>query len=201
MNMETLEGDKLLACPWPNLVRIGDLVNFEGPLLTLFSDQERKSLYLYDWVDNDHQYNRWLIFQGEPRKILEFVNQRISHYELFATPVEPYYYSVDIDGNLNFTNYRKIMTNQVPQAYYPDRQAFFDPSDCPNLGNIREFLEAILAGSKQADTNPGSYANFWHFLLLPQQLFLNLGENPMPNFKMPSANQKDYPLFKRLCQY
>ncbi len=201
MNMEILEGDKLLAFPWPNLVRIGDLVNFEGPILTLFSDQERKSLYLYDWVDNDHYYNRWLIFQGEPRKILDFVNQRISHYELFATPVEPYYYSVDIDGNLNFTNYRKIMANQVPQSYYPDRQVFFAPSDCPNLGKIREFLKAILEGSKQEDTNQGSYANFWHLVLPPQQLFLNFRENLMPDFIVPSANQKDYPLFKRLCQY
>lgn len=201
MNMETLDSAKLLAFPWPNLVRIGDLVNFEGPMLTLFFDREREVLFLYDWVDSDHQYNRWLIFQGEPRKILEFVNQRISHYELFATPVEPYYYSVDIDGNLNFTNYRKIMANQVPQAYYPDRQVFFDPSDCPNLGKIREFLEAILEGSKQEDTNQGSYANFWHLALSPQQLFLNFRENLMPDFIVPSANQKDYPLFKRLCQY
>jgi len=45
------------------LIRIGDIVNFEGPLMTLYQDQKYFDLYIFDWVDRDDTTNRWLAYQ------------------------------------------------------------------------------------------------------------------------------------------
>jgi hypothetical protein len=59
-----------------SLVRIGDLVNFEGPLLTLFEDVKNGHLYLFDWVDRFDAVNRWLIYQVYPKLLLAFIQKK-----------------------------------------------------------------------------------------------------------------------------
>ena len=60
-----------------SLIRIGDLMNFEGPLLSLFEDVKNGHLYIFDWVDRLDKTNRWLIYQTYPKKILDFIQKKL----------------------------------------------------------------------------------------------------------------------------
>ncbi len=60
--MKELTGNHLTEFPFQNIFKVGDLVNYHGPLLSLFSN-DKGELYLFDWSDSDDNYNRWLVFR------------------------------------------------------------------------------------------------------------------------------------------
>lgn len=122
------------------LVRIVDIVNFEGPLLSLFENKEDKQLYLFDWVDRDAQYNRWLIYPCKIDTIDKFINGKISHYDLFMAN-EEYFCAIDIDRNLAWNNISLVEKNMLPESYFPNKDVFFEECDCPNFYKLDLFVK------------------------------------------------------------
>jgi hypothetical protein len=51
--MENLSINKEHKLKVTNLVRVGDISYFEGPILSLFTELHSGHLYLFDWVDRD----------------------------------------------------------------------------------------------------------------------------------------------------
>ena len=73
MTMEILKGEIFAHEELQNLlIRVVDLVNIDGPLLTLYLHAD-KHLYLLDWVDRDISANRWLIYRTNPLLLNQFV--------------------------------------------------------------------------------------------------------------------------------
>lgn len=92
-----------------NWLRIGDLSNFEGPLLTLFQDLETNHLFLYDWADRDKTHNRWIIYTVFAEKLNQFLNKEISHFDLFQERPTQEVYVSDIDNRgMNFSQPPRI---------------------------------------------------------------------------------------------
>lgn len=149
MKMETLKGKILDNLRLQNLyVRIVDVVNFEGPLLTLFENIKNKHLYLFDWVDRDSQCNRWLVYRCNPTSLDKFINEKISHFELFHSD-EPYCFVVDIDKNLNWNNLQQIEKNNLPVNYLPSKEDFFEKYDCPNFIKLEKYVNQAMASLRQ----------------------------------------------------
>jgi hypothetical protein len=142
-----------------NFIRIGDLSHFEGPLLTLFEELNSGHLYLFDWVDRDERYNRWLIYRASPNHLLKFIRNKISHLELFEKRPEKSIYFTDIDaGNKSFYNYGTFKIESLPKAYYPNSDNYFELSDGNNIDKIKTLIISSL--SKQKSEN--EYSNvYW----------------------------------------
>ena len=142
-----------------NFIRIGDLSHFEGPLLTLFEELNSGHLYLFDWVDRDERYNRWLIYRASPNQLLKFIRNKISHLELFEKRPEKNIYFTDIDaGNKSFNNYGTFKIESLPKAYYPNSDNYFELSDGNNIDKIKTLIISSL--SKQKSEN--EYSNvYW----------------------------------------
>ena len=84
--MERLNGKNIEMLEFQSsLLRIVDVVNFEGPLLTLFQDITTNNLYLFDWVDRDTLFNRWIVYHCKPDTLNQFIKSKISHYDLFMS--------------------------------------------------------------------------------------------------------------------
>ncbi len=126
-----------------SLIRLADVVNFEGPLLTLFENSHNKHLYLLDWVDRDSQFNRWLIYRCTPISLNKFIKKTISHLDLLLSN-ESCCYTVDIDKNLIWHDLQKIEKRNLPDSYFPEPDVFFEAIECPNLPK----LTAIIHQSK-----------------------------------------------------
>jgi hypothetical protein len=138
--METLNG-KILDIQLQNsFVRVVDIMNFEGPLLTLFQDKNNNSLYLFDWVDKNNEYNRWLVYLCDPFKLKEYINGKISHFDLFMSN-DSYCYKIDIDENINWSQPQFILKKDLPASYYPSKTSFFEKSDCPDFNTVEQLLD------------------------------------------------------------
>lgn len=131
-----------------NWLRIGDLSNFEGPILSLFQDLESNYLFLYDWVDRDQTHNRWMIYTVYADKLNQFLNKEISHFDLFQQrPTEAVYVSDMDNRGMNFSQYPILELVEVPEDYVPSKENYFDEGDCVGEERIR------LVVSKTTENN------------------------------------------------
>ena len=83
MTMENLIFNNEKKLDMTNLVRVGDLSYFEGPLLSLFEELNSGHFYLFDWVDRDMKTNRWIIYRVSPKYLLNYLSGKISHLDIF----------------------------------------------------------------------------------------------------------------------
>lgn len=144
MQMEDLKG-KIVhkRLQKEHFTKIGDLLFFEGSLMTLFKDTKSKShLFLFDWADSDATYNRWLIYNIKPIDILNYLNLELTHLDLIKKSNTLYF--VDIDKNLNYHNYQKIDFSNIPNSYLPDENCLFDKTECPDLTKIEAQIDKML---------------------------------------------------------
>lgn len=151
----TFNSNKLLDTS--NFVRVGDLSNFEGPLLSLFEELNSGHLYLFDWVDRNQKINRWLIYRVSPKYVLQFLNGKISHLELFEKRPNKTVFFTDIDSNnKSFSNYDSFEIVSLVQNYYPNSDNFFDILDCNSIEKIKSVI--INSLSRQKSENEYSIA-------------------------------------------
>ena len=85
----------------PNFLKLMDLEYYDGPLLSLFED-ENDNLYLFDWIDcewtnNKISSNRWLVVNLSLNSLLKMFNEGIYSDEIRKKAKIIYY--VDIKGN------------------------------------------------------------------------------------------------------
>jgi hypothetical protein len=138
--METLNGKNIDSLKFQNsLTRIADVQNFEGSLLTLFENTLDKHLYLFDWVDRDAQFNRWIVYRCKPNILQRFICAEVSQYDLLMSD-KTYCNTIDIDKNLSWNNIRTIKKTNLPASYFPQKDVFFKKSDCPNFQEIVGFI-------------------------------------------------------------
>lgn len=147
--MENLKGKTIAHQEFQNLlIRVADVVNIEGPLLTLFLHTNRQ-LYLFDWVDRDTESNRWLIYRTNRALLNRFINKDISHFELLMSD-ESYVYKIDIDHNLDWHNFQQVAKKSLPNSYLPLKNVYYEQSDCPNYLRLSSFLNPIKNLPKQS---------------------------------------------------
>lgn len=146
--MENLKGKIVAHQEFQNLlIRVADVVNMDGPLLTLFLHANRQ-LYLLDWVDRDAQSNRWLIYRTNKVLLNRFLNRDISHYQLLMSD-ESYVFKIDIDNKLDWNNCLQVPKKSLPNSYLPSKDVFFEKSDCPNFPRLSAFLNPVKNSSKR----------------------------------------------------
>lgn len=140
--MENLKGKTIAHQEFQNLlIRVADVVNIDGPLLTLFLHTNRQ-LYLFDWVDRDTESNRWLIYRTNKALLNRFINKDISHYELLMSD-ESYVYKIEIDHKLDWHNFQQVSKKSLPNSYLPSKNVYFEIADCPNYPRLSSFLNPV----------------------------------------------------------
>jgi hypothetical protein len=139
--METLKGDIFAHQELQNLlIRVVDLVNIDGPLLTLYLHAD-KHLYLFDWVDRDKTANRWLIYRTNPSLLAQFIKGGISHHDLLMGG-ESFIFKTDIDKNLNWNSCQIIEKKDLPAGYLPLKDTLFEKAYCSNYQKLWVFIHS-----------------------------------------------------------
>ena len=132
-----------------NFIRIGDLLYFEGPLLSLFKEENSGHFYVFDWVDRDAVCNRWLIYSVSATHLLHFINGKISHLELLENRPNKAIYVSEIDArNNHFSSYTNAKIANLPDSYLPDSDSFFELCDCISFEKIKASIIASLSRQK-----------------------------------------------------
>lgn len=129
-----------------SLERIGDLINMDGPLLSLFRDKRNNTLYFFDWTDNDELYNRWLVYKIDANTLSLYINKKIGYKEMFNT-VRRYYVTDIKDGQ--YPPFDIVNIDTLPNEYLPNTNSFFEESDSKNLPKIKSILDDLTEKGKQ----------------------------------------------------
>ncbi|MBR4625039.1 MAG: hypothetical protein IKO56_05845, partial [Alphaproteobacteria bacterium] len=56
-----------------HITKIVNLMYFEGPLLAYYVGNNGENYLLY-WIDNDEEYNRWLVFTTEVESVYRYIS-------------------------------------------------------------------------------------------------------------------------------
>jgi len=108
-----------------SLKKQGDLLHYEGPLLSHFIGDDGKQ-YLLKWLDNSEVYNRWLIFNVSNESLLLFFEKKVDLRYLILNSSFDYVYVVDIDNALSYKNIKLLNSNSIPDEYLPPINSFYN---------------------------------------------------------------------------
>lgn len=127
--------------------KIGDLIYFEGPLLSLFIDRSNPDIYyLYKWADCDDNTNRWLIVQLNSISLRSFFFKETSLRNILLSC--PLTYVVELDDNLIEKEITVCATTDVPQAYLPTDSSYFSEEKYTDFAST---FKTIIANNRIYD--------------------------------------------------
>ncbi len=120
--------------PFDGLIKIADLINYDGPLLSHFVNLKGDN-YLFYWVDVNEKHNRWLLFRIDLYSLQNFIKKKITLYEMITNPNDGFVYVVDIDDAINYHNCKMVIPSNIIDEYLPKKDSFyeFEPVDDVDL--------------------------------------------------------------------
>lgn len=127
--------------------QLGDLVYYEGPLLSLFIDKDNLDIYyLYKWVDNDEVSNRWIITQVNAVSLRTFFYKQTSLRDIILS--NPVCYCIDLDDNLTEKTISVCSSIDLPHEYLPMEQSFYSEEKYTEFAQI---FKTIIANNRIYD--------------------------------------------------
>ena len=153
--MEILKEILIPNSSLPKMVKIKDLIYFDGPLLSHFQSDYAED-YLFYWVDRDNEYNRWLVFRTSQKLIELYLQKSKSLFDLIADKNIGTVYKVDIDNDLKFNNLSIIEFNNIPNSYLPDSNSYYNFTTKPSQDKLKEISVNENTGILQAYYNESS---------------------------------------------
>lgn len=121
--MIRVEGERIEALGFETQW-LGNLLEFEGPLITLQEDlAEKGAQYLYKWVDADLHGNRWAVIPLAPGILDRFLFGEITLRELSFAPAEVYL--IDLDESLQAVQVLRLRPGALPNDYLPEEDSYF----------------------------------------------------------------------------
>jgi len=127
------------------LEKMGDLINYEGPILSHFVSEHNED-FLFYWVENDEKYNRWLVYKTNSDLLNQFFNQQINHQDLIRTAVDGFVYIIDINDNLDYENIIIAPIEKIPATYLPSTASYYDSDNYEEYATqLKIYLNVYLA--------------------------------------------------------
>lgn len=148
--MNELQGSVTIpSLPYQGLHRITDILYFDGPILTHYKDVDGCD-YLYHWVDDDSEYNRWLVYPVSEDALLAYVQgdddiaSLIDENTLIVV--------LDIDTSGKHSNMQLLKARYLPEEYLPIPDIYYHlppPSYYVNL--IENRIQAAAKKQEEAE--------------------------------------------------
>jgi hypothetical protein len=122
--MEKVNGISIKSDWIYDLVKVSDLIYYDGPLLSHYQSLSGED-YLFYWVDTDENYNRWLIINISIIKLQDYLNKKISLYQLITELDAGLVYKVDIDKEIQYHNFELLYIHELPESYLPNKNSLY----------------------------------------------------------------------------
>lgn len=122
--MQSLTGTKLESLPIPDLEKVGDIIEFEGPILSHFKDKYGSD-YLFYWVDYNEFYNRWLVWKITKEQLYVYLTKKLTLREILLDQNKDNVFTVDYDENLTIGDVYYIGVQELIEKYIPEEGSFY----------------------------------------------------------------------------
>ncbi len=142
------------------LGKIADLVYFDGPFVSLFEDNERKTYYLYCWCDIDinKKFNRWLIFKVRKEQIESHINGDTSLRNMVIRAESCFL--CDINNDVEYENIYLTAPSELPKSYIPKMKSFFDPELVGSEEDLSILNKRFMSDSSELTKQKGQIIQF-----------------------------------------
>jgi hypothetical protein len=120
--MQPIRGIDIQEFSTKDLVKIDDLIYFDGPLLSFYSNGQGDN-YLYYWVDVDEVCNRWIVFPIDLNELNNYLNKKLTLYSLLIKTRNVYV--LDLDNDIHTQNIWLTLISNLPIDYLPEEQSFY----------------------------------------------------------------------------
>jgi hypothetical protein len=105
-------------------MKLGDFLNYEGPLLSHFIDREKPDdNYFYSWVDFDETAHRWLISKFSEKDLIAFFTGETTLNSMIKS--NNFVTLLDLDNDLNKVQIQIVPTSILPDNYLPIEDSYF----------------------------------------------------------------------------
>lgn len=109
-------------------VKMGDLLYFEGPLISLFADKHNPdTYYLYKWAGRDSRADRWLVLRLGSQELLLFFNAGISLLELIRNAGTVWL--LDMNNALEVSGMVSRAVPDLPAEYLPAAGTYYSEAE------------------------------------------------------------------------
>lgn len=113
----------LKKLPIPQLQHVGDLIYFDGPLLSEFKTNAG-DLFLMYWCDCDAKCNRWMYIRANGSQLALLKARRIPTSDVIPKgAMDGLVYVVDIDSDGDLVECFGLLAEDVPSEYCPEAGA------------------------------------------------------------------------------
>ncbi len=107
------------------LIKVSDLISFDGPLLSHYMSDKGEN-YLFYWVEVDGYYNRWIVIRVDIFTIQKYLDKKITLHSIITNPNDGFVYIVDIDSDLKFHNNQLVLISDLPEIYTPTEDSYYN---------------------------------------------------------------------------
>ena len=142
--MNQLKGIRWQFSQFSELVKVRDLIYFDGPLLSHFQNRHGEDFLVY-WVDCDQSLNRWMVIRLDEASILRLVN-RVVPIDFVIPKLCRDEFVVFIDSTDNHTSRASTLVRiqDIPQEYLPSEGAYLP--EIPSQPSERNYSVLVEGG-------------------------------------------------------
>jgi hypothetical protein len=108
-----------------DLIKRGDLIFFEGPVLSHFIDEHGDD-YFMRWCEMDESANRWLLLQISKEQLIKHLSGKTSFLSLIKRTESGAVYFLDIDNNIDYKHIKHVEVGRIPEQYLPEKDSYFE---------------------------------------------------------------------------
>lgn len=129
------KGLQLLVEDFANdLAKFADLVYYDGPLLSHYINRSNNKNYLFNWVDNDTEYNRWLVIEVTLAHLFDYLTDTRTLHDIINQGYNDKLLIIDTNAAGVFISGKLILASELHPEYTPEFDSYF---------GIKDVLESI----------------------------------------------------------
>jgi hypothetical protein len=130
--------------PFKSINFIGNLdIYINDPLQSIFSNSE-KDIIIFEWIDCDDLFERWLVYKSNIDDLKKFLNKEISYFNFIFSNEDFYIIDIPSENNLIdliIDNAILVKKENIPNLYKPHKETFFSEKENINLEKIKNFFQ------------------------------------------------------------
>lgn len=108
------------------LLKQGDLIQYDGPILSHYTSRSKKKHYLFSWVDYDETYNRWLVLETTLVQLYDYLTNAISLADIFEEPYNNRVILLHTDSAGTCSNGMLVPADELVVDYQPDADSYYE---------------------------------------------------------------------------
>lgn len=148
--MKTLAETILAKSPIKKLTHVRDLVYFDGPLLSVYTNAKNEPFLRY-WCDCDEHQNRWMILRVSSEDIQKLTLRQLALDDVIPAAVkDDYVLFEDVGDEISSATVRLVLLDDIPDDYKPRERSFLEPGPAFALAqrNVQKQSESSAAAAE-----------------------------------------------------